>query len=128
MVKKEKEVGNTVSTGLPQWSSDKESACNTGETNRHRSDPPVWKISWRRAWQPTPVFLPGESHGQRSLVGCIPRGQKELDMTEATEHAHTCLFPWQYLIMLSLKNYLSTEMINFIFEKYELYWDTLVGV
>ena len=37
---------------------------------------------WRRAWQPTPVFLPGESHGHRSLVGYSPRGRKELDMTE----------------------------------------------
>ena len=37
-------------------------------------------------WQPTPVFLPGESHGQRSLVGYSPRGHKKLDMAE---HAHT---------------------------------------
>jgi len=51
----------------------------------------VGKISWRRAWQPTLVFLPGESHGQRSLVGYSPGGHKELDMTEATEHAHTYL-------------------------------------
>ena len=36
---------------------------------RHRFDPWVRKIPWRRAWQPTPVFLPGESHGQRSLAG-----------------------------------------------------------
>ena len=42
------------------------------------------KIPWRRKWQPTPVFLPGEFHGQRSLVGYSPRGRKELDMTEAT--------------------------------------------
>jgi len=35
-----------------------------------------------RKWQPTPVFLPGESHGQRSLVGYSPRGRKESDMTE----------------------------------------------
>ena len=35
-----------------------------------RFDPWVRKISWKRAWQPTPVFLPGESHGQRSLEGC----------------------------------------------------------
>ena len=41
---------------------------------------------WRRARQPTPVFLPGESHGQRSLAGCSPRGCKESD---STEHAHT---------------------------------------
>ena len=37
-----------------------------------------------RAWQPTPVLFPGESHGQRSLAGCSPRGHKESDMTEAT--------------------------------------------
>ena len=37
---------------------------------------------WRRKWQPAPVFLPGKSHGQRSLVGYSPRGRKESDMTE----------------------------------------------
>ena len=42
------------------------------------------KIPWRRAWQPTPVFLPGESHGQRSLSGYSPWGRKELDTIEAT--------------------------------------------
>ena len=42
----------------------------------------VGKILWRREWQPTPVFLPGELHGQRSLAGYHPRGYKELDMTE----------------------------------------------
>ena len=40
----------------------------------------------RRKWQPIPVFLPGESHGQRSLVGYSPWSHKELDMTEATQH------------------------------------------
>ena len=45
-----------------------------------------WTISWRRAWQPTPVFLLRESHGQRSLVGHSPRGRKELDMTEHSTH------------------------------------------
>ena len=40
------------------------------------------KLLWRREWQSTPVFFPGESHGQRSLVGFIPRGHKESDMTE----------------------------------------------
>ena len=51
--------------------------------------PWVGKIPWRRAWQPTPVFLPGEPHGQRSLVGYRPRGQTELDSTEVTELAHS---------------------------------------
>ena len=41
-----------------------------------------WEDSQRRAWQPTPVFLPGESRGQRSLVGYSPQGRKESDMTE----------------------------------------------
>ena len=45
-------------------------------------NPWVGKIPWRRECQPTPVFLPGESHGQRSLVGYSPWGRKELDMTE----------------------------------------------
>ena len=40
------------------------------------------KIPWRRKWQPTPVFLPAEFHGQRSLVGYSPRGLKKSDMTE----------------------------------------------
>jgi len=37
---------------------------------------------WRRNWQPIPVFLPGKSHGQRSLAGCNPWGHKESDRTE----------------------------------------------
>ena len=42
-------------------------------------------MHWRRKWQPTPVFLPGESHGWRSLVGCSPWGRTESDTTEATK-------------------------------------------
>jgi len=49
---------------------------------RPRFNPWVGKILWRREWLPTPVFLPGESHGQRSLVGYSPRGCKESDTTE----------------------------------------------
>ena len=56
---------------------------------RHGFDRYVGKI-WRRAWQSTPVFLPGESHGQRSLASYSPVDCKESDTTEATEHAHTC--------------------------------------
>ena len=55
---------------------------NPGETKRCRFDPWVGKILWRRAWQSTPVFLPGESHGQRSLAGYSPWGYKESDVTE----------------------------------------------
>ena len=45
-------------------------------------DPWVRKIPWRRAWQPTAVFLPGKSHGQRSLAGYSPWGHKESDTPE----------------------------------------------
>ena len=45
-------------------------------------NPWLRKILWRREWLPTPIFLPGEFHGQRSLVGYSPWGCKELDMTE----------------------------------------------
>ena len=50
---------------------------------------PLSLMSWRRKWQPTAVFLPGESHGQRSLVGYSPQGHKESDTTKVTEHAST---------------------------------------
>ena len=56
---------------LPWWLSGKESACQCG---RPKFNPWVGKIPWRRKWQPTPVFLPGKSHGQRSLVGYSPQG------------------------------------------------------
>ena len=46
-------------------------------------------IPWRREWQFTPVFLPGESHGQKSLAGYSPWGHKESDTTEVTEQART---------------------------------------
>ena len=50
---------------------------------------------WRREWQPTPVFLPGESHGQRSLAGHGPWGGRESDTTEVTEHTFTSLAYFQ---------------------------------
>ena len=51
---------------------------------RHRFDLRVGKTPRRKAWQTTPIFLPGESHGQRSVAGYSPWGRKESDMTEAT--------------------------------------------
>ena len=50
----------------------KEPACEGRRCKRCRFDPWVGKIPWRKAWQPTPVFMPGESHGQRSLAGYSP--------------------------------------------------------
>ena len=64
---------------IPRWLSGKESGCRC---RKLRFDPQVRKIPWRRKWQPTPVFLPRESYGQRSLVGYNPWGCKESDMTQ----------------------------------------------
>jgi len=56
-------------------------------------DPWVEKIPWRRAWQPTPVFLPGKSHGQRSLAGYSPWGHREPDTTEQLNtYTHMYIF------------------------------------
>ena len=55
-----------------------------------RFDPWVRKIPWRRKWQPTPVFLLGKSHGQKSLAGYTPWSHKESDMTE--QLTHICIF------------------------------------
>ena len=70
--------------GFPGGTRGKESACQCRRHKRRRFDPWVGKIPWRRVWQPTPVFLSGESHEQRSLAGYSPWGHKELDMTEVT--------------------------------------------
>ena len=53
------------------------------------SIPGSGRFPWRRKWQPTPVLLPGESHGQRSPVGYSSWGHKGSDTTEATEHTFT---------------------------------------
>ena len=56
-------------------------------------DPWVGKIPWRRAWQPTPVFLPGESHGQRSLAGYSPEGRTRVrpDSSDSTQQGEGTL-------------------------------------
>ena len=64
-----------VSLGLPWWPSGKEPTCQC------RFNPWVGKIPWRRKLQLTPIFLPGKSHGQRSLTGYSPWSLKESDKT-----------------------------------------------
>ena len=55
---------------------------NAGDTRDTVSFPGLGKIPWRREWLPTPVFLPGEFHGQRSLAGYVPWGCKKSDVTD----------------------------------------------
>ena len=73
--------------GFPGGASGKEPACRCRRHKRRGFNPWVGKIPWRRAWQPIPVFLPIDSHGQRSLAGYSPWVPKELD---TTEHVHSC--------------------------------------
>ena len=68
---------------LPYSSDGKESTCNAGDWG---FDPWIRKIPWRKKQQSTPVFLPGEFHGQRSLAGYSPWGHKELDTTKWLTH------------------------------------------
>ena len=72
------------------WLSSKESTC---QCRRRRFNPWVGKIPWRRKWQPMPVFLPGKSHGQRSLEGYSPRGYKQLDTTQRLNKTSSCSGP-----------------------------------
>ena len=81
---------------FPRWPSGKEPACHCRRCRRHEFNPWFRKIPQRRAWQPTPVFLPGESHGQKSLVGHSPRrhSQKRLSTrARARTHTHTHTLP-----------------------------------
>ena len=75
-------LGYDVVLELHRWLSGKESICQCRRHKRHRFDPWVGKIPQRRKWQPAPVFLPGNLHGQRSLVGYHPWGCKGSDITE----------------------------------------------
>ena len=71
----------TPSEGFPGGTIVKNPLANS-RCKRSGFDPWIGKIPWRRKWQPTPGFLPGESHGQRSLAGYSPWGPKESDTTE----------------------------------------------
>ena len=89
-----REEGNLLSQhlklrrGLPRWLSGKESTCRCRSC---RFDPWVRKIPWRRKQQPTPVFLPGEFHGQRSLVSYSPWGHKKVRHNLATKQQQQIL-------------------------------------
>ena len=93
------EYGNVY----PGGTSGKEPACQCRRHKRHKFNSWNGKITWRNAWQPTPVFLPGEPCGLRSLVGYCPKGCKESDTT--AQVTHTCCYfyffsndYWNYII------------------------------
>ena len=113
-------------TGLcfPGGSEVKASACNCGSPG---FDPWVGNIPWIRKWQLIPVFLPGESHGWRSLVGYSPRGHKESGMTEQVNFRFNfpVFLPGKYHEWRNLEEYSPwgckeldmTERLNFHFHR-----------
>ena len=99
---------NSFTGGFPGGTSGKEPTCQGRRHMRQRLGFHPWggKSPWRRAWQPTPVILPRESHRQMSLAGYSPWGHKESDTTEATSHTHmpnTLLNPVCKFINFTLK-------------------------
>ena len=82
----------------------KKSTCQCRRYQRLGFVPWVRKIPWRRRWQPSPVFLPGEFHGQKILAGYSPWGRKELNIAE---HTHTHIYTYTYILfqILSIMGY-----------------------
>ena len=92
---------------------------NAGNIMNHGFDSRVRKILWRRKWPLTPVFLPEESYGQRSLAGCSPHVGRVKHNWSDSVHAHpafptplakqTVFFPW-YIIAFSVKDFLTIRV------------------
>ena len=98
----------TFGLGLPWWLWGKELA-SVLELLEIRGQL-IWGwliLLWRRAWQPTPVFLPGESHGQRSLAGYSPWGCKESDMAE-----HARMWRFWVIVVFHSTGVKDTELLS----------------
>ena len=93
--------------GLHRWNSGKELAC---QCRRHGFDPWAKKIPRRRKWQPTPIFLPGTFHGQRTLAGYSSWGRKESYTTEGLNHSWPHFI---YNLSISLKDCLSSHILPY---------------
>ena len=91
---------------FPGDASSKEPACQCRRHRRLGFDLWVGKIPWRKAWQPTPVFLLGESHGQKNLADYSPQGRTESDMTEATYQAIL-------LLLASLEHMIISQQVSY---------------
>ena len=97
-LKKLKYLSLLLSCNTSLWGfsggSGKETACQCTKRKRHGFTLRVRKIPWSRKQQPTPIFLPGKFHGERSLVGYSPWGHKESDMTERLSIPHFLILGW----------------------------------
>ena len=98
----------------PGGASGKELACQCRRQRRPRFDPWVWKIPWRRKWHSTPVFLPGESHGQRSLAGYSGEesGVVKSQADWATEHPWACIQCARYIHVRGTYSFIINVLIS----------------
>ena len=85
--------------GFLGGASGKEPVCQCRRCERCWFDPWVGKVLWRRKWQPTPVFFPGGSPGQRILAGCSPRGRQESDTTGQLTLSHCLLSGFSEILL-----------------------------
>ena len=100
----------------------KKPTCQCRRHKRHRFNPWVRKIPWRRKWQPIPIFLPGKSHGQRIWAGCRPQGHKKSDTTKETQHTHPgiiIIWPNCLVVVLRFNAFLSlyNEQVMYLSEE-----------
>ena len=109
--------------GLPCWLSGKESACSAGNLG---SIPGSGRFPWKRAWQPTPVFLPGESHEQRSLAGYGPQGLKESEVTKQPQTGPWCQTDWGLLLKTLSFNRLTRNEFRCFLTHY-IFFPIIVG-
>ena len=108
-----------VVIGLPCWLSGKESTC---QCIRYGFDPWVGKIPWRGTWQPPPVFLPGETHGQRSLMGYSPWGCRvghdlATKQQQPSSYLIKCPSAWICLIRRD-KAFLARSLLKWCYDLY----------
>ena len=89
VIRKIDKVCSILHWGLPWWLRGKETTC---KFRRHGFSCWVGKIPWRREWQPTPVFLPGKSHEQRSLANYSPWGCKTVGYNLAAKQSYTGIY------------------------------------
>ena len=93
---------------FPHDASGKEPVCQCRGHKGYKFNPWVKKILWRRVWQPTPVFLPRESHGQRTLVGYYPQGRRvrhnwrNLACIYTHIHIYECMICIKYMYLIHL--------------------------
>ena len=104
---------------FPGGSSGKESTCQCRRWRRSGFSPWVGKIPWRRKWQPTPVFLPGEAYGQRRLAGYSPWGHKE---SVTTEHTHIQFFVFSFRFYIWVISYSICLFCLTYFPKHNVLW------